>query len=183
MQKKKRRYSVLCILSEMFLRNSEVNPCSKTITNENCPFHPSPRLNDYLVSRRHKKSLHSTYTCPSVCLYMCLLCHDSPSVFSFSPIKLHPSPFQLLLLTDRLRLMSPTSGLPLSHRLRASVQLAPPRRGGCAAVAQGTLPVRGDFLFASPGFFVTQCDVAVRRWKESIQVINRKSARFFREHL
>lgn len=92
MQKKKKKYPVLCILSQMFLRNSEVNPCSKTITNENCPFHPSPRLNDYLVSRRHKKSLHSTYTCPSVCLYMCLLCHDSPSVLSFSPTKFILSP-------------------------------------------------------------------------------------------
>ena len=167
----------------MFLRNSEVNPCSKTITNENCPFHPSPWLNDYLVSHRHKNNLHSTYTCPSVCLYMRLLSHDSPSVFSFSPTKLHPSPFQLLLLTDRLRLVSTTSGLPLPHRLRASVQLAPPGRGGCAAVAQGTLPVCGDFLFASSGFFVTQCDVAVRRWKESMQVINRESAHFCRERL
>lgn len=56
-----------------------------------------------------------------------------------------------LLPTNQLGL-SLLSGLPLTYCLRAAVQLAPPRRGDCVAVAQRT--VSRDFLFTPAGFFV-----------------------------
>lgn len=105
-----------------------------------------------------------------MCLCVTILLHSSH--FSHQTLSF---PLQLLL-TDRLRLAFPPSGLPLPQRLGAAVQFTPPRRGGCAAVAQGTVPVRGDFLFALTGLFVTECDVTVRRPKERRRNINRKSA-------
>lgn len=62
--------------------------------------------------------------------------------------------------------LPPLLGLPLPHRLRAAVQLAPPRRG-CVAIAEGAVPVCGDFLFASAGLFVTKRDVTVRQKGET----------------
>lgn len=46
------------------------------------------------------------------------------------------------------------SGLPLTHCLQAAVQLAPPRRGDCVAVAIAQRTVSRNFLFPSACFFV-----------------------------
>lgn len=77
-------------------------------------------------------------------------CHQCPSVVSFCPLPPSLPP-------------SHPSGLPHPHRLRAAVQFAPPGWSGRAAVAQRTVPVRGDFLVALAGLFVTERDVTVRR--------------------
>lgn len=136
------------------------------------PLPPLASVEWLLGSCRHKKSLHSTYMCPSVCLYMCLCVTTLLQSSHFSPIVLSPS-----VAADRLGYDSrpPPSGLPLPHRLGAAVQFAPPGRGGCAAVAKRTVPVRGDFLFASAGLFVTQCDVTVGRSKERRLLIEKSA--------
>lgn len=49
----------------------------------------------------------------------------------------------------------------MPHRVGASVEFAAPGGIRRATVARGTLPVLGDFLFASAGFFVAERDVTV----------------------
>lgn len=87
------------------------------------------------------------------------LCHDSPSFFT-SNLELHSSAAAGRPGYDS-RPPPPPSGLPLPQSLGAAIQFTPPRRGGCAAVAQRTVPVRGDFMFALTRLFVTKGDVTV----------------------
>lgn len=144
----------------------EVNPCSKTITRQctewKLPLPPHASVKWLLGSCRHKKKCT-----PHIHVSICLpphvsLCHDYSSVFSFFPSNLSHL-FSFICCWPTSYDSHSPSGLPLPHGLGAAVQLAPPRCCGCAAVAQGTVPICGDFLITPTGLFVTKCNVTVRQ--------------------
>lgn len=122
-----------------------------------------------LTTCRHRK-VYTALTGVRLFSSLLILRLYNSSVFFFvTPIK--PSsllfPFTCCCWPTHVDpVLPPLLGLPLPHRLRAAVQLASPGRG-CIAIAEGAVPVCGDFLFASAGLFVTKRDVTVKQKGET----------------
>lgn len=149
---------------------------------EIAPLQLTPPLSDYVFHVGTEKCTqhYQVSVCFPVFCYCIFIILQS---FRYShQTLLHPFLLHLLLPTRADPVLPPLSGLPLPHHLRAAVQFAPPRRG-CVPVAEGAVPVCGDFLFASAGLFVTKRDVTVRQKGETATKVKSSLKKKFKDLL